>query len=57
MWHVKVLPFPLLYFKLIDDIRIGLPDAVDPSLGRLDYASLLQQALMEMAIEGITNKM
>ena len=41
MWHVKVLPFPLLYFKLIDDIRIGLPDAVDPSLGRLDYASLL----------------
>ena len=31
-------------------------DAVDPSLGRLDYASLSQQALMEMVIEGITNK-
>ncbi|KNH05957.1 hypothetical protein XU18_3119 [Perkinsela sp. CCAP 1560/4] len=31
-------------------------DAVDPSLGRLDYASLSQQALMEMVIDGITNK-
>ncbi|KNH08097.1 hypothetical protein XU18_1313 [Perkinsela sp. CCAP 1560/4] len=31
-------------------------DAVDPSLGRLDYASLSQQALMEMVIEGIANK-
>ena len=31
-------------------------DTVDPSLGRLDYASLSQQALMEMVIEGITDK-
>ena len=31
-------------------------DAVDPSLCRLDYASLSQQALMEMVIDGITNK-
>ncbi|KNH04576.1 hypothetical protein XU18_4206 [Perkinsela sp. CCAP 1560/4] len=31
-------------------------DAVDPSLGRLDYASLSQQALMEMVIDGIANK-
>ncbi|KNH05225.1 hypothetical protein XU18_3709 [Perkinsela sp. CCAP 1560/4] len=31
-------------------------DALDSSLGRVDYASLSQQALMEMVIEGITNK-
>ena len=31
-------------------------DTVDPSLGRLDYTSLSQQALMEVVIEGITNK-
>ncbi|KNH03672.1 leucine-rich repeat protein [Perkinsela sp. CCAP 1560/4] len=31
-------------------------DAVDPSLGRVDLESLPQQALMEMVIEGITNK-
>ena len=30
--------------------------AVDPSIGRVDRASLPQQALMEMLIEGITNK-
>ncbi|KNH05182.1 leucine-rich repeat protein [Perkinsela sp. CCAP 1560/4] len=30
--------------------------AVDPSLGRVDYGSLSQQTLMEMVIEGITNK-
>ncbi|KNH08124.1 hypothetical protein XU18_1290 [Perkinsela sp. CCAP 1560/4] len=29
---------------------------VDSSLGRLDYASLSQQALMDMVIDGITNK-
>ncbi|KNH06428.1 hypothetical protein XU18_2710 [Perkinsela sp. CCAP 1560/4] len=31
-------------------------DTVDSSLGRLDYASLPQQELMEMVIEGIANK-
>ena len=31
-------------------------DAVDTSLGRVDLESLPQQALMEMVIEGITNK-
>ncbi|KNH08111.1 leucine-rich repeat protein [Perkinsela sp. CCAP 1560/4] len=31
-------------------------DAADPSLGRVDLESLPQQALMEMVIEGITNK-
>ena len=31
-------------------------DTVDSSLGRLDYTSLSQQALMEMVIEGITQK-
>ena len=31
-------------------------DAVDPSLGRVDLESFLQQALMEMVIEGITNE-
>ncbi|KNH06613.1 hypothetical protein XU18_2564 [Perkinsela sp. CCAP 1560/4] len=31
-------------------------NTADPSLGRLDYASLSQQALMEMVIEGIANK-
>ncbi|KNH06036.1 hypothetical protein XU18_3053, partial [Perkinsela sp. CCAP 1560/4] len=31
-------------------------DAVDPSLGRVDHESLPQHALMEMVIEGITNK-
>ena len=25
MWHLKVFLFPLLYFKLIDELRIGLP--------------------------------
>ena len=30
-------------------------EAVDPSLGRLDYASLPQQALIEMVIYGIKN--
>ncbi|KNH06249.1 hypothetical protein XU18_2754 [Perkinsela sp. CCAP 1560/4] len=31
-------------------------DTADPLLGRLDYASLSQQALMEMVISEITNK-
>ena len=31
-------------------------DALDSSLGRVDHESLSQQALMEMVIEGITNK-
>ena len=31
-------------------------NAVDPLLGRLDYASLSEEAVMEMVIEGITNK-
>ena len=31
-------------------------DAVDPSLSRVDYESLPQQALMEIVIDGITNK-
>ena len=31
-------------------------NTVDPLLGRLDYASLSEQAVMEMVIEGITNK-
>ena len=31
-------------------------NTADPSLGRVDYESLPQQALMEMVIEGITNK-
>ncbi|KNH06860.1 hypothetical protein XU18_2370 [Perkinsela sp. CCAP 1560/4] len=29
---------------------------VDPSVGRVDHESLAQQALMEMVIDGITNK-
>ena len=33
-----------------------LVDVVDPSLGRVDHESLSQQTLMEMVIEGITNK-
>ena len=36
--------------------ELVLLDAVDPSLGRVDRASLPQQALMEMLIYGITNK-
>ena len=31
-------------------------DAADPSLGRLKYTCLLQQALMDMVIDGIANK-
>ena len=31
-------------------------NTADPSLGRVDRASLPQQALMEMVIEGIANK-
>ena len=31
-------------------------NTADPSLGRVDRASVPQQALMEMLIEGITNK-
>ena len=36
--------------------ELVFPDAVDPSLGRVDLESLPQQALMEMVIEGIANK-
>ena len=31
-------------------------NTADPSLGRVDLESLPRQALMEMVIEGITNK-
>ncbi|KNH07554.1 hypothetical protein XU18_1775 [Perkinsela sp. CCAP 1560/4] len=37
-------------------VELLLLDTVDPSLGRLDYAPLSQQALMEMFIEEVTNK-
>ncbi|KNH08109.1 hypothetical protein XU18_1325 [Perkinsela sp. CCAP 1560/4] len=37
-------------------LELVLLNTADPSLGRLDDASLSQQALMEVVIEGIANK-
>ena len=56
MCHVNVFTFSHISLKRIYEIRIALLEAVDSSFGRLDYASLSQQALMEMVIEGIANK-
>ncbi|KNH06149.1 hypothetical protein XU18_2974 [Perkinsela sp. CCAP 1560/4] len=52
----NVFTFSHISLKRIYEIRIALLEAVDSSFGRLDYASLSQQALMEMVIEGIANK-
>ena len=53
---VKVSSFFPFLFSNEMKFELLFLDAVDHSLGRLDYASLSQQALMEMVIEGITNK-
>ena len=37
-------------------LALFLFDAMDPSLGRVDKESLPQQSLMEMVIDGISNK-
>ncbi|KNH07331.1 hypothetical protein XU18_1863 [Perkinsela sp. CCAP 1560/4] len=37
-------------------LRFAFVGSADPSLGRLDYTPLSQQALMEMFIAGIENR-